>query len=71
MLHLSTINGSAYHTLLSLMEKDYLSDFALVGDTSLALRYGHRNSIDIDLFSPIEFNGEILKMTLEIDYENL
>ncbi len=70
MLHLSTIDESVHHTLLSLMEKDYLRDFALVGGTSLALRYGHRNSIDIDLFSPVQFDGEILRMTLEIDYKN-
>ncbi len=70
MLHLSTIDESVHHTLLSLMGKDYLRDFALVGGTSLALRYGHRNSIDIDLFSPIKFDGEILRMTLEIDYKN-
>jgi sensor domain CHASE-containing protein len=57
MLHLSTIDESVHHTLLSLMEKDYLRDFALVGGTSLALRYGHRNSIDIDLFSPVQFDG--------------
>lgn len=70
MLHLSTIDESVHHILLSLMEKDYLRDFALVGGTSLALRYGHRNSIDIDLFSPIKFNAEFLSMTLEIDYKN-
>lgn len=70
MLHLNTIDESVHHTLLSLMGKDYLRDFALVGGTSLALRYGHRNSIDIDLFSPIKFDGEILRMTLEIEYKN-
>ncbi len=70
MLHLNTIDESVHHTLLSLMGKDYLRDFALVGGTSLALRYGHRNSIDIDLFSPIKFDGEILRMTLEIDYKS-
>ena len=32
-----------------------LSDFYLVGGTSLALQIGHRNSIDIDLFTVNDF----------------
>jgi len=34
-----------------LMEIEDLSAFALGGGTSLALRYGHRRSVDIDLFT--------------------
>jgi predicted nucleotidyltransferase component of viral defense system len=33
-----------------------LEDFRLVGGTSLALQYGHRNSIDIDLFADKSFD---------------
>lgn len=66
MLHLNTIDNTTLKTLLSLLAKDYLRDFALVGGTSLSLRYGHRKSIDIgpvktdiiyhpfDLLSPVE-----------------
>jgi hypothetical protein len=33
-----------------------LSGFSLVGGTALALRYGHRISIDLDLFSSENFD---------------
>jgi hypothetical protein len=33
------------------MQDELLNDFILVGGTSLALRYGHRDSEDIDLFT--------------------
>ncbi len=49
-------------TLRRLMEMEELSQFTLVGGTSLSLRYGHRMSDDIDLFTEaqygtIDFNG--------------
>jgi len=37
-----------------------LEGFNLVGGTALALQLGHRNSIDIDLFSQQEFNASEL-----------
>ncbi len=37
-----------------------LSDFYLVGGTSLALQIGHRNSIDIDLFTVNDFDVNLL-----------
>lgn len=44
------------------MRLPFLESFYLVGGTSLALRYGHRTSIDLDLFSVTEFkNQEILQ----------
>lgn len=33
------------------MQIPELSNFALVGGTALSLLYGHRKSIDLDLFS--------------------
>lgn len=40
-------------------------DFYLVGGTALALQYGHRQSIDFDLFTPSEFdNARIRKVIL-------
>jgi hypothetical protein len=35
-----------------------LESFFLVDGTCLALRYGHRKSVDLDLFSVTEFNNE-------------
>lgn len=37
-----------------------LKDYILVGGTSLALQLGHRNSIDIDLFTQDEFDNNTL-----------
>ncbi len=42
-----------------------LSPFALVGGTALALRYGHRSSVDLDLFNNQSFSIEHLVRTLE------
>lgn len=42
--------------LLFLIQK-FKKDFGLVGGTAAALYIGHRESIDFDLFSPIEFNN--------------
>jgi len=40
------------------MKLPFLESFYLVGGTCLALRYGHRTSIDLDLFSVKEFNNQ-------------
>lgn len=71
MLHLNTINSATYETLLSLFEKDYLDGFSLAGGTSLALRFGHRNSIDLDLFSTSSFDPMLLRNILQADYPDL
>ena len=39
-----------------LMQIDRLSHFILGGGTALALRYGHRASVDIDLFTDKPFD---------------
>jgi len=41
-----------------------LEAFSLGGGTSLALRFGHRMSVDIDLFSLKEFDPELLLQSL-------
>ena len=43
--------------LLPLIGK-FASDFYLVGGTALALYYGHRLSVDLDLFSKTDFDTE-------------
>ncbi|HMR90937.1 MAG TPA: nucleotidyl transferase AbiEii/AbiGii toxin family protein [Chitinophagaceae bacterium] len=68
MLHLNTIDTHTHQALLSLLSKDYFSHFALVGGTSLSLRYGHRVSIDIDLFSTKEFDTSVIDSLLKADY---
>jgi len=42
--------------LLELMQSDFLSEHYLVGGTNLALRFGHRHSVDLDLFCLRDFD---------------
>lgn len=51
MLHKETVAESTLELLKQLMALAELSSFSLVGGTNLALRLGHRISVDIDLFT--------------------
>ena len=51
MLHLKTIEPNTFAVLKQLMAIPEMQDFHLVGGTALSLMYGHRMSIDLDLFS--------------------
>jgi hypothetical protein len=68
MLHLNTIDNSTHQILPSLQIKEYLQNFALVGDTNLSLRYGHRKSIDLDMFCTDPFDPLLLSDLLRIDF---
>ncbi len=46
-----------------------LEQFALVGGTNLALRFGHRLSIDLDLFTNQPFETESIYRVLESTFE--
>ncbi len=58
MLHYETINLETNELLKDLMRMPVLKDFALVGGTNLSLRYGHRISVDIDLFTNLPFDAD-------------
>lgn len=51
MLHRETVEPDTLRLLLTLMELPELADFHLVGGTALSLQLGHRNSIDLELFT--------------------
>lgn len=51
-----TILTPEQEKLLPLIQQ-FSKDFYLVGGTALALQYGHRRSIDFDLFTPDPFNN--------------
>ncbi|WP_298535880.1 nucleotidyl transferase AbiEii/AbiGii toxin family protein [uncultured Algibacter sp.] len=51
MLYYNTVNDLLRESLGQLMDSEVFSDFRLVGGTALSLQIGHRESIDIDLFS--------------------
>lgn len=58
MLHTSTVEPDTLAILKKIMCLPEFKDFYLVGGTCLSLRYGHRISVDLDLFSTIEFSNE-------------
>jgi len=66
MLHISTIEPETLDVLKQLLAIPEFADFSLVGGTALALKYGHRRSVDLDLFSTKDFDKEvILEVLLE------
>lgn len=68
MLHKEAVNTSTLELIKTLQQKEYLHDFYLVGGTALALYYGHRKSIDIDLFTAEPFNTEYVLDQLTHDF---
>ncbi len=58
MLHYSTVEPATLDILKGLCAIPELENFFLVGGTCLSLRYGHRTSEDLDLFSTVDFNNE-------------
>ena len=56
-LQAQTVKPILRSTLERLMEIDEFKPFRLVGGTSLSLRYGHRMSDDIDLFTDAEYGS--------------
>jgi hypothetical protein len=55
MLHFNAVPGTVNKLLLELAPSPALTGFALGGGTSLALRFGHRLSVDLDYFTLAEF----------------
>lgn len=55
MLHYTNVSELLKNSLLKLVKSDVFNDFRLVGGTALSLQIGHRASIDIDLFSDVEY----------------
>jgi predicted nucleotidyltransferase component of viral defense system len=72
MLYYKTVNNLLKEVLLQLMAAKAFENFRLVGGTSLSLQIGHRESIDIDLFSDVDY-GEIdfdaIEKYLEANYK--
>ncbi|MDX1774872.1 nucleotidyl transferase AbiEii/AbiGii toxin family protein [Oceanihabitans sediminis] len=56
-LHLNTVSDLLWKSLNTLMTIKEFNSFRLVGGTSLSLQQGHRESIDIDLFSDAEYGS--------------
>ncbi len=75
MLYKETIESGTLELLRKLQSEALLSSFNLVGGTSLALRMGHRKSVDLDLFTKDDFGLQELKeflvnkYNLQVSYE--
>jgi len=65
MLHQKAADANTWRVLEKLMTVGGLEDFHLAGGTALALRFGHRLSIDIDMFTPKVLEKEIMLELLE------
>lgn len=67
MLRFDAVPESVRELLARLASHEALRDYALGGGTSLALRFGHRWSVDLDFFTTGEFSPEDLFGRLALD----
>lgn len=69
-LHYETVSPFLKETLQKIMNSPVFNDFRLVGGTCLSLQLGHRRSIDIDLFTDIDYGTMDTKTIKEFLSEN-
>lgn len=69
MLQTQTVESATLELLKKLQQEPLLATFNLVGGTALALRIGHRKSVDLDLFTREEFDLEEVKSMLIEKYD--
>ena len=70
MLQYRTVSPATLELLKGLSKDTHLSDFFLVGGTSLSLQIGHRESYDLDFFSLQAFSTEDMMRHLRIQWES-
>ena len=68
MLQKNTVEKTAFELLRKLMQDSQMDQFFLVGGTSIALRLGHRKSIDLDLFTQNDISVRELNKHLSKEY---
>jgi Nucleotidyl transferase AbiEii toxin, Type IV TA system len=68
MLHFETVNPGTLSLLNHLFRIKELSGFSLLVGTALSLKFGHRTSVDIDLFSNNPFDKSSLISVLEREF---
>ncbi len=64
MLSYKTIEPHTLELLKSIMKESLFSDMRLVGGTALALQYGHRQSVDLDVFGKMPENSDAMEDVL-------
>ena len=70
MLHFKTVEPRTFSVLEQLMAMPELQDFSLVGGTALSLLYGHRMSVDLDLFGNKPFENSTVISALGKQFKN-
>lgn len=70
MLHFETVEPHTISILRKLQDLDSLKSYQLVGGTALSLRFGHRKSDDLDLFSNTEFNSDQINTEIVSTFGN-
>ena len=68
MLRKETVEKGTMDLVNKLMADEKFASFNLVGGTALALKIGHRKSIDIDLFTATDFNSHEVSGHLTSNY---
>jgi predicted nucleotidyltransferase component of viral defense system len=70
-LYTKSVSSELYTLLCGIMQDKGFETFILGGGTSLALRFGHRSSIDLDFFSVPKFDSSRFLDMLREKYENI
>lgn len=65
----AVIKPETLNLLRRLQQDDRLTEHFLVGGTALALHYGHRHSIDLDLFTQLAFDENALEAYLQAAHD--
>ena len=68
MLHFETVEPGTLSLLKKLQALPELKNFSLVGGTALSLKYGHRISVDLDLFGNSELDKKNIITVLEKNF---
>ncbi len=69
MYYFETVERSTLELLKKLMSDSKMNSFLLVGGTALALRLGHRISVDIDLFTRLPIISSQMANHLQLQFD--
>ena len=70
MLYTETVEPDTLSILKRVLSLAAFKEFSLVGGTALSLRYGHRISVDLDLFSDKKFDHSDIEKALRDEFGN-
>jgi predicted nucleotidyltransferase component of viral defense system len=70
MLYTEAVDKSTLELLKTICAISELNQFALIGGTNLALRLGHRKSVDLDFFTPNTFKESQLEQIIFQYFQN-